>query len=482
MTSERAATSAKPVEGSALRRGRFEATGRVVAVRGPVVDVEVEGELPQLKEALMVGESDVPLTLEVHSQLDERTVRAVALADTAGLRRGTPVRRTGQPLTVPTGEDILGRVLDVSGRPLDGQDPVAAQPARPIHRPAPTIVQRAEQQGAFRTGIKLFDFLTPLPRGGRTGMFGGAGVGKTVLIMELVHNVIARSEGVCVFAGVGERSREGLELWQDMQQSGVLERSVLVFGQMNESPGARLRVALSALTMAEELRDHGDRDVIFLVDNVFRFVQAGAEVSALLGRMPSRVGYQPTLATEVAALQERICSTEHGSISAVQAIYVPADDITDPAVTATAEHLDASIVLSRQMAAKGLYPAVDPLSSHSRLLSPEVVGSRHYDLAMRSRELLARARDLEDIVSMLGMDELSADDRTAVERARRLTRYLTQPFFVSEAFTGRPGAYVDLDNTLSDAAAILGGATDHIDEADLYMVGALPTSGDGSTP
>ena len=310
-------------------------------------------------------------------------------------------------------------------------------------------------------------------------MFGGAGVGKTVLIMELVRNVVSQARGVCVFAGVGERSREGLELWEDMKSSKVLERSALVFGQMNESPGARLRVALSALTLAEWFRDEAEQDVIFLVDNVFRFVQAGAEVSALLGRLPSRVGYQPTLATEIAALQERICSTKKGAISSVQAVYVPADDLTDPAVTTTATHLDTSVVLSRKMAAKGLYPAVDPLASSSRLLSPEIVGEKHYTLAMQARTLLARSRDLEDIVAMLGMDELSAADREAVERARRLTRYLTQPFFVSEPFTGRQGEYVELEETLDDIEWILTGGTDQVDEADLYMIGTLARAGLG---
>ncbi|MCA9688544.1 MAG: F0F1 ATP synthase subunit beta [Myxococcales bacterium] len=454
-----------------------DSCGRIVELRGPVVDVYFGDGLPAIHELLIVthGEREVPL--EVHAELDRSHVRAIALADTAGLRRGELVTRTRETLMVPTGDAVLGRVLDVRGEPLDGGPSIEAMGRQAIHRSPPPIAARSHMHGAFRTGIKLFDFLTPLPRGGRTGMFGGAGVGKTVLIMELVHNVISQSAGVCVFAGVGERSREGLELWEDMRASGVLERSVLVFGQMNEAPGARMRVALSALTMAEAFRDEQGRDVIFLVDNIFRFVQAGAEVSALLGRLPSRVGYQPTLATEVAGLQERICSTESGSISSVQAIYVPADDLTDPAVTATATHLDTSVVLSRQMAAKGLYPAVDPLASSSRLLSPEIVGDRHYRLAMQSRELLARAKDLEDIVAMLGMDELSPRDRTAVERARRLTRYLTQPFFVSEPFTGRPGAYVTLETVLDDVESILSGRTDEVDEAELYMIGSLADAG-----
>ncbi|MGH1347649.1 MAG: F0F1 ATP synthase subunit beta [Nannocystales bacterium] len=450
--------------------------GRVVAVHGPVVDVEFLSGLPAIHELVVV---DGGIPLEIHAQLNQDRVRAIALADTAGLRRGQLVQRTRRPLTIPAGPDVLGRVLDVRGDPLDGGPALPRDHERAVSRPAPPLASREHARGAFRTGIKMFDFLTPLPRGGRTGMFGGAGVGKTVLIMELVRNVISEAEGVCVFAGVGERSREGLELWEDMKESGVLERSALVFGQMNESPGARLRVALSALTLAEWFRDEAEQDVIFLVDNVFRFVQAGAEVSALLGRLPSRVGYQPTLATEMATLQERICSTGKGAISSVQAVYVPADDMTDPAVTTTATHLDTSVVLSRQMAAKGLYPAVDPLASSSRLLTPEVVGQRHYDLAMRARGLLAKARDLEDIVAMLGMDELSAEDRAAVERARRLTRYLTQPFFVSEPFTGRQGECVELKATLDDVEWIMQGGTDSVDEADLYMIGSLAQAGLG---
>lgn len=455
---------------------RSSTRGRIASVHGPVVEVEFSGELPAIHEMLVVEHG---AALEVHAQLDRCLVRTIALADTAGLKRGQVVERTRRPLAVPAGPGVLGRVLDVRGEPLDGGPGLARDHERVVYRPPPPLNSRKHSRDAFRTGIKLFDFLTPLPRGGRTGMFGGAGVGKTVLIMELVRNVVSQASGVCVFAGVGERSREGLELWEDMKASQVLERSALVFGQMNESPGARLRVALSALTLAEWFRDEAEQDVIFLVDNVFRFVQAGAEVSALLGRLPSRVGYQPTLATELAALQERICSTARGAISSVQAVYVPADDLTDPAVTTTATHLDTSVVLSRKMAAKGLYPAVDPLASSSRLLSPEVVGQRHYGLAMRARELLAKGRDLEDVVAMLGMDELSAEDRIAVERARRLSRYLTQPFFVSEPFTGRDGEYVELEQTLDDVDWILAGGTDSADEADLYMIGGLAKTGLG---
>jgi len=447
--------------------------GVLVALSGPVADVRFRPPLPAIREVICARDHRREVLFEVQAHPSEDTVRAVALANTSGLSRGIGVARTGSPLTVPVGVDTLGRMFDVAGRPLDG-GPGLSGPRRPIHSPPPALAERTSPTGVFRTGIKLFDFLTPLPRGGRTGMFGGAGVGKTVLIMELVHNVIAGDRGVCVFAGVGERSREGNELWREMRESGVLSRSVLCFGQMNEAPGARFRVALSALAMAEHFRDQTEHDVIFLVDNVFRFVQAGSEVSALLGRMPSRVGYQPTLASEVAELQERIASTTAGAISSVQAVYVPADDITDPAVAATFTHLDAHIVLSRQMAAKGLYPAVDPLASSSMLLTPEVVGERHYSLAMEVREILARERELEDIVAMLGMDELSADDRTVVARARRLERYMTQPFFVSEAFTGRPGAAVELEGTLLDVAAILDGRYDDVDEGALYMVGRIP--------
>lgn len=449
------------------------ALGALVALRGPVVDARFPpGELPAIRELLVARDDEREVLLEVHAQLGPELVRAVALADTAGLRRGTQVERTRAPLSVPVGLNTLGRVMDVAGAPKDG-GPALEGPRWPIHRPAPPLTRRQGASGVFRTGIKIFDFLTPLPRGGRTGMFGGAGVGKTVLIMELVNNIVTRSRGVCVFAGVGERSREGNELWQEMQDSGVLSQSVLVFGQMAEAPGARFRVALSAVTMAEWFRDEAKRDVILLVDNVFRFVQAGAEVSGLLGRLPSRVGYQPTLATEISLLQERITSTEDGAISSVQAIYVPADDVTDPAVAGTFEHLDAQIVLSRPLAAKGLYPAVDPLASSSRLLSPLVVGDRHYRLAMRTRETLARARELEDIVAMLGMDELSAEDRRTVERARRVERFMTQPFFVSEAFTGRAGVAVELEDTLRGVEAILEGRLDERDEAELYMIGAL---------
>jgi len=465
-------TTWQGVERAAEHRGTAGSRGVVTALAGPVMEARFEPPLPPIHDLLRVRSGDREVLLEVHAHPGAGTVRAIALSPTRGLRRGMEVERTGGPLTVPVGEPTLGRLFDVAGRPIDG-GPEVDTAREPIHRSPPPIAERTGSTGVFQTGIKVFDFLTPLPRGGRTGMFGGAGVGKTILIMELVHNVITQAGGVCVFAGVGERSREGNELWREMGESGVLSRSVLVFGQMNEAPGARLRVGLSALTMAEHFRDRLERDVIFLVDNVFRFVQAGSEVSALLGRMPSRVGYQPTLDTEVAELEERIASTRTGTISSVQAVYVPADDITDPAVAATFTHLDAQVVLSRQMAAKGLYPAVDPLESTSQLLSPDVVGERHYALAMDARQTLARARELEDIVSMLGMDELTPDDRIAVQRARLLERYLTQPFFTSEPFTGRSGASVPVETVLDDVEGIMDGELDGTDEGDLYMIGAL---------
>jgi len=446
--------------------------GLIEGLRGPVVDVRFRPPLPRIKEALVVRHPDREVLLEVQAHLTGETVRAVALTEMSGIQRGTIVERLNGPLTVPVGPATLGRILDVAGRSRDGQpDPVG--PRAPIHHPVSPTVDRKGSTGVFHTGIKLIDFLTPLPRGGRSGLFGGAGVGKTILIMELIHNVVVREGGICVFAGIGERSREGNELWREMAQLGVLQRSVLVFGQMNEAPGARFRVGLSALTIAEHFRDAEKTDVLFLVDNVFRFVQAGCEVSGLLGRMPSRVGYQPTLATEIAELEERITSTEFASISSVQAVYVPADDITDPAVASTFTHLDAQVVLSRSMAAKGLYPAIDPLASSSRLLAPHVVGERHYQLAMAAREILAKSRDLEDLIAMLGMDELTPEDRKSVERARRLERFLTQPFAVSEAFTGRAGATVELDDTLAGVEAILDGGYDDRDEGTLYMIGAL---------
>ncbi len=450
--------------------------GKVVAVRGAVIDVAfAAGELPRLDEALIV-EWDRPETLivEVQAHLDERTVRGVALQATAGLKRGVPVRASGSPVTVPVDDAVLGRLLDVTGTARDSGPPLPSDfPRAPIHRPAPPLGERSPATTIFETGIKIIDLLAPLPRGGKAAMFGGAGVGKTVVVMELIHAMVKSYQGISIFAGIGERSREGHELLTEMQRSGVLDRSVLVYGQMNEPPGARWRVGLAALTIAEYFRDRKRQNVLLLMDNVFRFVQAGSEVSGLLGRLPSRVGYQPTLATEVAALHERIASVAGASITAIEAVYVPADDFTDPAVTAISSHLDSMIVLSRSMAAEGMYPAVDALSSSSILLDPTVVGEDHYRIAEQVREAIAHYKDLQDIISLLGIEELSAQDRLTVMRARRLQRFLTQPFAVTEAFTGKPGRSVPLAETLKGCRTILEGTCDQWAEASLYMVGTI---------
>jgi F-type H+/Na+-transporting ATPase subunit beta len=450
--------------------------GLVVAVRGAVIDVAFEGsELPRLGDALLVAwdRPDV-LIVEVQAHLDEHTVRGVALQATAGLRRGVTVQPTGGPIEVPVGDAILGRLLDVTGRPRDNGPPLPEQlPRVPIHRPAPPLDERSPATAIFETGIKVIDLLAPLPQGGKAAMFGGAGVGKTVVVMELIHAMVRSYQGVSVFAGIGERSREGHELLTEMRRSGVLDRSVLIYGQMNEPPGARWRVGLTALTIAEYFRDQKHQNVLLLMDNVFRFVQAGSEVSGLLGRLPSRVGYQPTLATEVAALHERIASVSGIAVTAIEAVYVPADDFTDPAVTAISSHLDSMIVLSRSMAAEGMYPAVDPLSSSSILLDPTVVGDVHYRIADEVRKTIARYRELQDIISLLGIDELSIQDRIAVKRARRLQRFLTQPFAVTEAFTGIPGRSVPLQETLNGCDAILRGECDGWTEASLYMIGGI---------
>jgi len=451
-------------------------SGQVIAVRGPVLDVRFPGQnLPRINEALRVA-WDRPGTLiaEVQSHLDQVTVRAIALAETAGLRRGTEVRPTGGPLTVPVGDPVLGRLLDVLGVPGDRGPPLPAETERwPIHRRPPPLAAQTGTSEVFETGIKVIDLLVPLARGGKAAMFGGAGVGKTVLVMELIHAMVQRYQGISVFAGIGERSREGHELLTDMQHSGVLPRTVLVYGQMNEPPGARWRVGLAALSIAEYFRDRKQQDVLLLMDNVFRFVQAGSEVSGLLGRLPSRVGYQPTLATEVAALQERIASVAGAAITAIEAVYVPADDFTDPAVTAISGHIDSALVLSRALAAEGIYPAVDPLASFSVLLDPLVVGAEHAAIAGAVRETLAHWRELQDVIALLGVEELGARDRQIVARARRLQRFLTQPFAVTEAFTGLPGRSVPLAATLAGCRAILDGAADDWAEGALYMIGAL---------
>jgi F-type H+/Na+-transporting ATPase subunit beta len=450
--------------------------GLVTRIRGSVVDVEFpSGQLPAINEALLVGsDADAQLVVEVQEHLDRRTVRGVAMENTAGLRRGTPVRQTGGPIQVPVGEKLLGRLINVIGIPIDRLGPFDADIMRwPIHRDSPSISRQDHKREVFRTGIKVIDLLAPLAKGGKAGMFGGAGVGKTVLIMELIRSTVEKYSGISVFAGIGERSREGHELLAELSQSGVLSRTALIFGQMNEPPGARWRIGMSALTVAEYFRDVMGRDVLLLMDNVFRFVQAGAEVSGMLGRLPSRVGYQPTLATEIAELEERIASVAGSSVTAIQAVYVPADDFTDPAVVETFRHLDSSVVLSRDMAAQGLYPAVDPLASTSVLLDPRILGTEHYLVAEEVRRTIARYKELQEIISLLGVEELSMEDRRAVARARRLERFLTQPFLVTEQFTGIAGKSVAVEDTMKGCGAILSGEGDEWAESSFYMVGTF---------
>ncbi len=450
--------------------------GKITSVRGAVVDVCFEGGmLPQINTALMVlWDRPEKLLLEVHGHVDPGTVRAIALQATAGLARGTAVHATGWPISVPVGEAVLGRQLDVVGEMKDHGPALPPEtPTRSIHHAPPALAEERSAERIFETGIKVIDLLMPLAQGGKAAMFGGAGVGKTVLVMELIHGMVEKYQGISVFAGVGERSREGHELLVDMRDSGVLARTVLVYGQMNEPPGARFRVPLTALTIAEYFRDQKHQNVLLLMDNIFRFVQAGAEVSSLLGRMPSRVGYQPTLTTEVAALQERIASVAGAAVTAIQAVYVPADDFTDPAVTAISSHMDSVVMLSRDLAAQAFYPAIDPLTSSSVLLDPLVVGEAHYRLAERARQTLARFKELQDIIALLGVEELGASDRRIVSRARRLQRFLSQPFMVTEAFTGTPGRSVALADTLEGCRAILDGETDGWGESSLYMVGTL---------
>jgi F-type H+/Na+-transporting ATPase subunit beta len=453
-----------------------ESYGRVTAVRGAVVDVAFDaGALPLIEEALVIMPDDgPPIIAEVQAHLDEGTVRALALRSTNGLRRGAPVRASGGPIDVPVGEAMLGRLIDVTGVPGDNGIPLPADvPRRAIHREPPPLASQGADTNIFATGIKVIDLLTPLAQGAKASMFGGAGVGKTVLVMELIHAMVERYQGISVFAGVGERCREGHEMLTDMRNSGVLPRTVLVYGQMNEPPGARWRVPLTALTVAEYFRDERHQNVLLLMDNVFRFVQAGAEVSGLLGRLPSRVGYQPTLATEVAALQERIVSVGDVSVTAIEAVYVPADDFTDPAVTAIAAHVDSMVVLSRSMAAEGMYPAIDPIASSSVLLDPLVVGEEHARIAMEVRRAVEHYRELQDVISLLGVEELGNDDRRIVGRARRLQRFLTQPFTVTEAFTGVPGRSVAVADTLAGCKSILDGECDDWQESSLYMIGKL---------
>jgi F-type H+/Na+-transporting ATPase subunit beta len=449
--------------------------GIVTRVRGSVIDVAfAEGPLPAINDAMVVELDGKPqLVAETQEHLDLRTVRAVAMENTAGLRRGAIALCSGGPMRVPVGEKVLGRLLNAIGDPLDRLGPIESATRWPIHRSAPSINHQDHKREVFRTGIKVADLLAPLARGGKAGMFGGAGVGKTVLIMELIRSTVENYAGISVFAGIGERSREGHELLAELGESGVLRRTALVFGQMNEPPGARWRVAMTALTVAEYFRDVMGRDVLLLMDNVFRFVQAGSEVSGMLGRLPSRVGYQPTLATEIAELEERIASVAGASVTAIQAVYVPADDFTDPAVVETFRHLDSSIVLSRDMAAEGLYPAIDPLSSTSVLLDPRIVGENHYMVAEEVRRTIARYKELQEIISLLGAEELSADDRRIVARARRLERFLTQPFLVTEQFTGMAGKSVAIEDTIKGCQAILAGDGDGWAEASFYMVGSF---------
>ena len=453
----------------------MENTGTVTRVVGVVVDVAfASGDLPSIRNALLVQRDDgSELVLEIQEHIDPYVVRAMAMGGTAGLRRGLPVLDTGGPIRVPVGRATLGRMFNVLGQPIDERPTPEGAQRRSIHVASPPLHEQRVAVRPFVTGIKAIDLLTPYPRGGKIGLFGGAGVGKTMLMIELMRHTIREHSGIVLFAGVGERSREGNDLWLEMQRSGVLESTVLVFGQMNEPPGARLRVPMTALTMAEYFRDYEQRQVLLFLDNIFRYIQAGAEVSALLGRLPSAVGYQPTLNSEMGQLQERITTTSRGSVTSIQAVYVPADDLTDPAVVATFAHLDAATILSRRQASLGIYPAIDPLQSNSSLLTSAGVGEEHYAIAIEVRALLARYQELQDVIAILGMEELSAEDRLAVTRARRLQRFLTQPFFVSEPFTELPGRYVPLDETLRGFREILEGRHDDLPEQAFYMIGAI---------
>ena len=464
--------------------------GKVVQVIGPVVDVEFEpGKLPAIYNALEVpgaGSTDVfaysaKLVLEVAQHLGESRVRAVAMAATDGLTRGMPVNDTGQPITIPVGKETLGRIINITGEAVDKAGPLKATRTLPIHRPAPTFEQQSTKVEMFETGIKVVDLLEPYTKGGKTGLFGGAGVGKTVLIMELINNIAKQHGGISVFAGVGERTREGNDLYHEMKESGVIEKTALIFGQMTEPPGSRLRVGLTGVTSAEYFRDEEGQDVLLFIDNIFRFTQAGSEVSALLGRMPSAVGYQPTLGTEMGALQERITSTKKGSITSAQAIYVPADDITDPAPATAFAHLDATTVLSRQIAELGIYPAVDPLASTSRILDPVILGGEHYAVARAVQLTLQRYKDLQDIIAILGMEELSDEDKLTVSRARKIQRFLSQPFHVAEAFTGQPGRYVKLADTIQGFKEIADGLCDDMPEQAFYMVGGIEEAQEKTT-
>jgi len=468
-----------------MQTNQAKPIGKIVQVIGPVVDVAFESiDLPEINTALTITNPSIDgtadnLVVEVAQHLGERTVRCIAMDTTDGLVRGMDVRNTGGPIMMPVGREILGRILNVVGRPVDEAGPVKTTKSMPIHRPAPSFVSQSVKVEMFETGIKVIDLLAPYRRGGKIGLFGGAGVGKTVTMLELINNVAKKHGGFSVFGGVGERTREGRDLYNEMEESklsdgtSVLSKTALVYGQMNEPPGARARVALSALTAAEYFRDEEGQDVLLFIDNIFRFTQAGSEVSALLGRIPSAVGYQPTLATEMGGLQERITSTDKGSITSVQAIYVPADDLTDPAPATAFAHLDATTVLSRQISELGIYPAVDPLDSTSTIMTPAVVGEEHYKVARQVQQILQRYKELQDIIAILGMDELSEDDRLAVSRARKIQKFLSQPFFVAEAFTGAPGKYVEVKDTVRSFKEIVDGKCDDLPEQAFYMQGGI---------
>ncbi|HET6342936.1 MAG TPA: F0F1 ATP synthase subunit beta [Gemmatimonadota bacterium] len=482
MNDKRETTIAAPAPARSRETTAQKRAGRVVQIIGPVLDVEFDAdEMPELLSALRLdhepGEGEegqsVHLTAEVQQHIGRNQVRAVAMSSTDGVVRGMELVDTGAPIMVPVGPETLGRIFNLLGEPIDELGPVETQERRPIHQDPPAFPDLEPKTEIFETGIKVVDLLAPYVKGGKTGLFGGAGVGKTVIILELIHNVATEHGGYSVFSGIGERTREGNELWLEMKESGVLERAALCYGQMNEPPGARLRVGLTGLTMCEWFRDQTGTDVLYFIDNIFRFTQAGSEVSALLGRMPSAVGYQPTLGTEMGELQERITSTKRGSITSVQAIYVPADDLTDPAPATAFTHLDATTVLSRAIVEKGIYPAVDPLDSTSRILDPNYIGDEHYGVAREVQRVLQRYKDLQDIIAILGMDELSEEDKELVARARRIERFLSQPFHVAEAFTGRPGKFVRLEDTIRSFKEVVEGKWDHLPEQAFYLVGTI---------
>ncbi len=447
--------------------------GKIIAINGPAVDVEFEGDLPAIYHALKVYNGKESLILETAQHIGERRVRALAMGPTDGLARGAEVVSLERPITIPVGEEVLGRMMNCLGEAIDGKEPIHTKKSYPIHRAAPSFDEQSTETKIFETGIKVIDLIAPFSKGGKIGLFGGAGVGKTVLITELIRNIATEHKGYSVFAGVGERTREGNDLYHEMKESKVLDKTVLVFGQMNETPGVRARVALSGLSVAEYFRDEMNQDVLLFIDNIFRFTQAGSEVSTLLGRVPSAVGYQPTLANEMGMLQERITSTKKGSITSVQAVYVPADDLTDPAPATTFAHLDSTIVLSRPLAELGIYPAVDPLDSTSSLLDRTIVGNEHYDTARGVQRILQRYKELQDIIAILGIDELSEDDKRVVARARKIQRFLSQPFFVAEVFTGTPGKYVSLKETIRGFQEIIEGKHDDKPEQAFYMIGGI---------